>query len=71
MINFEEEKVLSLEQTKELVLGTALEKATDEELLKVIECVKQFCEINFEIYLLHSQKHLTEETENDHIRIAA
>lgn len=50
MINFEEEKIISIERAKELLIGTEFENASDEEVSLFIESIKQFCEINFDLY---------------------
>ena len=50
MISFEEEKIVSIERARELLQGTELENASDEDLNLFIESIKQFCEINFELY---------------------
>ena len=50
MISFEEEKIVSIERAKELLLGTEFENVSDEDLTMFIESIKQFCEINFELY---------------------
>ena len=50
MISFEEEKIVSLERARELLLGIEFENASDEDLTLFIESIKQFCEINFELY---------------------
>jgi hypothetical protein len=50
MISFEEEKIVSIERARELLLGTEFENASDEDLTMFIESIKQFCEINFELY---------------------
>ncbi len=71
MINFEEEKIISIDKARELIVGTELEKANDEELAKVLESIKQFCEINFELYLYLMKKQENEDDENHHIKEAA
>ena len=68
MINFEEEKIISIDRARELITGTELEKANDEELTKVLESIKQFCEISFELYLYQSRKNDRENIDNDIIR---
>ena len=50
MISFEEEKIVSIERAKQLLLGTEFENVSDEDLTLFIESIKQFCEINFELY---------------------
>ncbi len=64
MINFEEEKIISIDKARELIAGTELEKANDEELAKVLESIKQFCEINFELYQYLMRKQESEDDEN-------
>ena len=71
MINFEEEKIISMARAKELIVGTELGKANDEELTKVLDCIKQFCEINFELYLYEVKKQEAEQEENHLIKEAA
>ncbi len=64
MISFEEEKIVSIERAKELLLGTELENASDEDLTMFIESIKQFCEINFELYQ-YQQNNTTTPKEQD------
>lgn len=71
MMNFEEEKIISIDRARELIVGTELENANDEELAKVLESIKQFCEINFELYLYLSKKQDTGSDENDCFKEAA
>ncbi|MFN8116797.1 MAG: hypothetical protein U0W65_11835 [Bacteroidia bacterium] len=71
MINFEEEKIISIDRARELIVGTGLENANDEELAKVLESIKQFCEINFELYLYLSKKQDTISDENECFKEAA
>lgn len=81
MISFEEEKVVSKERARELLQGTELENASDEDLNLFIESIKQFCEINFELYQYQQNKMLSpkemeidtleENTEQNEIKQAA
>ena len=71
MINFEEEKIISIDRVRELIVGTGLENANYEELDKVLESIKQFCEINFELYLYLSKKQDTISDENECFKEAA
>lgn len=59
MISFEEEKIVSIERARELLKGTELENARDEDLNLFIESIKQFCEINFELYQYQQNKTLS------------
>lgn len=81
MISFEEEKVVSKERARELLQGTELENASDVDLNLFIESIKQFCEINFELYQYQQNKMLSpkemeidtleENTEQNEIKQAA
>jgi hypothetical protein len=61
----EEDKILGLEQGRKLIENTSLSNLNDEQLLELLESVKVFCEINFEIYLNMLRKHKMEEIDND------
>lgn len=66
MISFEEEKIVSTERARELLQGTEFENASEVELNLFIESIKQFCEINFELYQYRQNKLLaTKEMEID------
>ena len=56
MISFEEEKIVSIERARELLRETEFENASDEDLNLFIESIKQFCEINFELYQYQKNK---------------
>lgn len=56
MISFEEEKIVSVERARELLQGTEFENASDVDLNLFIESIKQFCEINFELYQYQQNK---------------
>ena len=58
MISFEEEKIVSIERARELLQGTEFENASDVDLNLFIESIKQFCEINFELYQYQQNKML-------------
>lgn len=47
----EETQMLSLEQGRKLIQNTSLSNLNDDELQELLESIKVFCEINFEIYL--------------------
>lgn len=47
----EETQMLSLEQGRKLIENTALSNLNDDELQELLESIKVFCEINFEMYL--------------------
>lgn len=65
MISFEEEKIISVGRARELLLGTEFENASEEDLILFIESIKQFCEINFELYQ-YQQNNNTEPKELEH-----
>lgn len=48
---FNETKNLTLEQGRNLLKDTSLSQISDLELQQVLEDIKLFCEINYEIYL--------------------
>jgi len=52
----EQEKILSLEQGRELLKDTELAHISDEELQEVLQNIKTFCEIAFEMYLDQKRK---------------
>ena len=47
----EETQMLSLEQGRKLIENTSLSNLNNDELLELLESIKVFCEINFEMYL--------------------
>jgi hypothetical protein len=47
----EETQMLSLEQGRRLIENTSLSNLYDDELQELLESIKVFCEINFEMYL--------------------
>ncbi|MCA6436235.1 MAG: hypothetical protein IM600_17865 [Bacteroidetes bacterium] len=47
----EENQMLSLEQGRRLIENTSLSNLNDDELQELLESIKVFCEINFEMYL--------------------
>jgi hypothetical protein len=47
----EETQTLSLEQGRKLIENTSLSHLNDDELQELLESIKVFCEINFEMYL--------------------
>lgn len=47
----EETQMLSLEQGRKLIENTSLSNLNDDELQELLESIKVFCEINFEMYL--------------------
>lgn len=61
----EENKILSLDQGRKLIGITSLSGLNDEELQELLECIKVFCEINFEMYLDFLRKHKMEEMDED------
>lgn len=61
----EEDKILSLEQGRKLIENTSLSNLNDEELQELLENVKVFCEINFEIYLDIISKNKMKEMDDD------
>jgi hypothetical protein len=65
MYESEENKILSLEQGRKLIGNTSLSGLNDEELQELLESIKVFCEINFEMYLDILHKHKMEEMYED------
>ena len=61
----EENKILSLEQGRKLMENTSLSGLNDNELQELLESIKVFCEINFEMYLDILHKHKMEEIDED------
>lgn len=61
----EENKMLSLEQGRKLIETTSLKDLNDDELQELLESIKVFCEINFEMYLDVLRKHKMEEIDED------
>lgn len=61
----EENKIVSLEQGRKLIENTSLSGLNDEELQELLESIKVFCEINFEMYLDILHKHKMEEIDED------
>ena len=61
----EEDKILSLEHGRKLIENTSLSNLNDEQLQELLESVKVFCEINFEIYLDIISKHKMKEMGDD------
>ncbi len=61
----EENKMLSLEQGRKLIENTSLKDLNDDELQELLESIKVFCEINFEMYLDVLRKHKMEEIDED------
>lgn len=51
MQEIEENQMLSLEQGRKLIENTSLSNLNDDELQELLESIKVFCEINFEMYL--------------------
>lgn len=47
----EETQMLSLEKGRKLIENTSLSNLNDDELQELLESIKVFCEINFEMYL--------------------
>ena len=47
----EETQMLSLEQGRKLIENTLLSNLNDDKLQELLESIKVFCEINFEMYL--------------------
>ena len=64
----EENKIVSLEQGRKLIENTSLSGLNDEELQELLESIKLFCEINFEMYLDFLRKHKMEEIDEDFTR---
>ena len=65
MYESEENKIMSLELGRKLIEITSLSGLNDEELLELLESIKVFCEINFEMYLDILHKHKMEEIDED------
>ena len=61
----EENKIVSLEQGRKLIENTSLSGLNDNELQELLESIKVFCEINFEMYLDFLRKHKMEEIDED------
>ena len=61
----EENKMLSLEQGRILIENTSLKDLNDDELQELLESIKVFCEINFEMYLDVLRKHKMEKIDDD------
>ena len=61
----DENKIVSLEQGRKLIEITSLSGLNDEELQELLESVKVFCEINFEMYLDILRKNKMEEMYED------
>ncbi len=65
MEDCEEDKILSLEQGRKLIENTSLSNLNDEQLQELLENIKVFCEINYEIYLDILGKRKMEEISDD------
>ena len=65
MYESEENKIVSLEQGRKLIVNTSLSGLNDDELQELLESIKVFCEINFEMYLDILRKHKMEEINED------
>lgn len=61
----DENKIVSLEQGRKLIEITSLSGLNDEQLQELLESIKVFCEINFEMYLDFLRKHKMEEIDED------
>ena len=61
----EENRIVSLEQGRKLIEKTSLSGLNDEDLQELLESIKVFCEINFEMYLDILRKHKMEEVNED------
>lgn len=61
----EENKILSLEHGRKLIVNTSIANLNDDELLELLESVKVFCEINFEMYLDFLRQQKAEEIDKD------
>lgn len=61
----EESQMLSLEQGRKLIESTSLSNLNDDELQELLESIKVFCEINFEMYLDFLHQHKMEEFDED------
>ncbi|MBA2611370.1 MAG: hypothetical protein H0U95_05310 [Bacteroidetes bacterium] len=53
---FNETKILTLELGRNLLKNTTLSDISDDDLQQILEDIKTFCEINFEIYLDYIHK---------------
>jgi hypothetical protein len=51
VLDIEDNRMLTLEQGRELIKNTSLSEITDEELKELLETIKIFCEINFDLHL--------------------
>lgn len=65
MYESEENKIVSLELGRKLIEDTSLSGLNDGELQELLESIKVFCEINFEMYLDVLRKHKMEEIDED------
>lgn len=65
MHEHEENKILSLEHGRKLIAKTSLANLNDDELLELLESIKVFCEINFEMYLDFLRQQKAEEIDKD------
>jgi hypothetical protein len=61
----EETQMLSLEQGRKLIEYTSLSNLNDDELQELLESIKVFCEINFEMYLDFLRQVKMEEIDKD------
>lgn len=61
----EEKQMLSLEQGRILIENTSLSNLNDDELQELLESIKMFCEINFEMYLDILRQQKVEEIDKD------
>lgn len=61
----EENQMLSLEQGRILIENTSLSNLNDDELQELLESIKTFCEINFEMYLDILRQQKVEEIDKD------
>lgn len=61
----DENKIVSLEKGRKLIEITSLSGLNDEQLQELLESIKVFCEINFEMYLDFLHKHKMEEMYED------
>ena len=61
----EETQMLSLEQGRKLIENTSLSNLNDDELQELLESIKVFCEINFEMYLDVLRQFKMEEIDKD------
>ena len=61
----EENKMLSLEHGRKLIANTSLANLNDDELLELLESIKVFCEINFEMYLDFLRQQKADEIDKD------